>query len=101
MPAPTQLAFSHKEVVTALLKAQGIHDGIWALYVKFGMRGMNVGASDDDLQPTALVPILALGLQKFDKITNISVNAAEVNPAPSPLKRVGSGKTPKAKTGKG
>jgi hypothetical protein len=32
------------------------------------------------LLPAAIVPILEIGLQKFDKETNLSVNAAEVNP---------------------
>ena len=36
MAEATQLVFSYKEVVTALIKAQGLHEGIWGLYVKFG-----------------------------------------------------------------
>ena len=81
MAETTQLTFTHREVVTALLKQQGIHVGIWGLYVQFGIRAMNVGAGDDDLQPTALVPITAIGLQKFDKVNNLAVDAAVVNPA--------------------
>ena len=78
MAEPTQIVFSHKEVAEALITQQGIRDGIWGLYIKFGIKGMNVGSSDDDLQPTAVVPILQIGLQKFDKVNNISVDAARI-----------------------
>jgi hypothetical protein len=97
MPEPTQISFSHKEVATALLKEQKIHDGIWGVYIRFGIKGMNIGANDEDLQPSAIVPVLSIGLQKFDKVNNLSVDAAEVNPAPITLKRIGAGKTSAAK----
>lgn len=97
MPEPTQISFSHQEVATALVKAQGIHDGIWGLFIKFGIRAMNVGTGDADLQPSAIVPVLSIGLQRFEKINNLSVNAAEVNPATKPPKLIGAGKTKAAK----
>ncbi len=80
MAEPTQVVFSHKEVVEALVKQQGIHDGIWGLFIKFGIKGVNVGQSESDIAPAAVVPILAIGLQKFEKEHNISVDAAKVNP---------------------
>ena len=83
MAEASQIIFSYKEVVTALLKQEGIHEGVWGIYVKFGIKGANFGESDDTLTPTAIVPVLALGLQKFEKINNLSVDAAVVNPATS------------------
>ena len=88
MPEPTQLKFSHKEVATALIKANKIHEGIWGVLVNFGLRGMNVGGSDDDLQPSAIVPVLSIGLQQFEKVNNLSVDAAEVNPKPTAAGRL-------------
>lgn len=82
MPEIAKVNFSHKEVVSALLKLQGIHKGIWGLYVEFGIGAGNVGPSTDEMQPAAIIPVLKIGLQKFDAITNISVDAAEVNPIP-------------------
>jgi hypothetical protein len=81
MAEATQIIFKHKEVVEALLKKHGIHEGIWGLYVKFGIQGMNVGLTEADIVPAAIVPILELGLQKFDKENNLAVDAAKVNPA--------------------
>ena len=97
MPEQTQITFTHKEIATALVKAQGIHEGIWAVFIKFGLRGMNVGANEDDLQPTAVVPVLAVGLQRAESLSNISVDAAVVNPAPGRARIVGTGKTENAK----
>ena len=75
-----QIVFTHKELATLLIKSQSIHEGWWGIFVKFGIRGANVGQSSSDLLPAAIVPILEIGLQKFDKETNLSVDAAAVNP---------------------
>lgn len=82
MPEATQITFKHKELAEILVKQQGIHDGIWGLYVRFGLGAQNVGVSDADLNPTAIIPVLEIGLQKFEKETNISVDATKVNPKP-------------------
>jgi hypothetical protein len=82
MPEASQLSFSYKEVVTALLKAANIHEGTWAVFVRFGLGAANVGQTDNDVQPAAIVPLLEIGIQKFEKETNISVDAAKVNPKP-------------------
>lgn len=81
MAESNQIAFTHKELATLLIKKQGIHKGYWGIFVKFGIQGANVGQSPSDLMPAAIVPILEIGLQKFAEETNISVNAAEVNPS--------------------
>lgn len=71
---------SHKQVVEALLKLHNIHEGIWGLYIRFGIAATNAGANEQELMPAAIVPVMEIGLQKFDKETNISVDAAKVNP---------------------
>jgi len=83
MAEPTQIVFSHTEVVQALLKQQQIHEGIWGIYIKFGIKAANVGMSPSDLLPAAIVPVIEIGLQKFDEENNLAVDAAKVNPAAS------------------
>lgn len=80
MPQPTHFNFSHKDVATALIKHQNIQSGIWGLHVKFGIKAMNVGVGDDDLQPSAVIPVLSIGLERFYRLNNLSVDAALVNP---------------------
>jgi hypothetical protein len=88
MPETSQLTFSFKEIVIALVKAQDIHEGIWGLFVNFGLSAQNVGPNENELRPSAMLPILSLGLQKFEKETNLSVDAAKVNPKLVPLSKL-------------
>jgi hypothetical protein len=85
MPEVANIVFSYKEVATALLKEQGIHEGLWSLFVRFGLNAANLGPSDDDLKPCAIIPILEIGLQKADKENSVTVDAAKVNPRPSAI----------------
>jgi hypothetical protein len=82
MAEPTQIVFSYKEVAEALLKQENIHDGVWGLYIEFGIAAANVGPDKDNLKPAAIVPLMKIGLQKFEEENNLSVNAALVNPLP-------------------
>jgi hypothetical protein len=79
MAETSQITFSHKEVVEALLRKQGIKTGIWGLYVRFGLKATNVGMSEADLNPAAIVPVLEIGLQRFDKESNLAIDAAKIN----------------------
>jgi len=80
MAEPSQITFSHKEVAEALVRKQGIHNGIWGLFVKFGMQATNIGESQNEVKPAAIIALLEIGLQKFEKENNISVDAAKINP---------------------
>jgi hypothetical protein len=80
MAEASQILFTYKEIAEALVRQQGLRDGIWGLVAKFGISAANIGENEGDLKPAAILPILALGLQKFDKENNLSVDAAKVNP---------------------
>jgi hypothetical protein len=76
--------YSFKELAALMVRDQGIHEGCWGLAVRFGISATNAGVSDSDLRPTALVPIVEIGLQKFEEVNNLSVDASEVNPPAKP-----------------
>lgn len=84
MAQPNQIMYSFKELAALMVKDQGMHEGYWGLSVRFGISATNAGVSESDLRPTALVPIVEIGLQKFEEVNNLSVDAAEVNPAARP-----------------
>lgn len=88
MAEPTLITYSFKELATLLVKEQGLHEGYWGIYAKFGITAANAGPTDADLRPTALVPILELGLQRYEELNNLSVDAAEVNPRPGSKRSV-------------
>jgi hypothetical protein len=80
MAEVTQISFKHSEIVELLIKKQGIHEGIWGMFVKFGLTASNIGPTETDVTPAAIVGVLEIGLQKFEKETNIALDAAKVNP---------------------
>jgi len=87
MAEASQITFSYKEVAEALVKNHDLHEGIWGLFVKFGLAASNIGPNETDLKPAAMVAVLELGLQRFDKENNLSVDAAKVNPKGRSAKR--------------
>ncbi len=80
MADATQYMYKIKEVTVLLLKDQQIHEGHWQIAINFGFGAANVGPSEAELAPAAVVPVLAIGIQRFPEKTPLSVDAAEVNP---------------------
>jgi hypothetical protein len=82
MAESTEIMFDYKDVVELLVKKQNLHDGIWSLHIRFGMKATNIGSSADsnDHVPTAMVGVLQIGIHRVDKENNLSIDAAKVNP---------------------
>ena len=73
--------FSHKELAEILIKSQEIHEGLWGITAKFGLgAGMVSLAPGNDLMPGAIVPVIEIGIQKFENATPFTADAAKVNP---------------------
>ena len=80
MPEATQIVFKHAEVVELLIKKQNIHQGVWGLFIKFGMNATNAGPTEAEIMPAVIIGVLEIGLHKFEKESNIALDAAKVNP---------------------
>lgn len=83
---------TYKEVIEALIKHQNIHNGIWQLYIEFGISGGNMpispeGGQDLRLSPVAIVPITKIGLLRVDKENPLAFDASKVNPASKPVRK--------------
>ena len=92
MAKARQYTFSYPEVAEALVKKLNLHEGLWGIYVKFGIQGANLGPSDDKLVPAAIIPILNLGLQRFEEANSLTVDASKVNPPSGRSRKKGSKK---------
>lgn len=75
-----QYAFSLKEVATALIKQQGLREGTWGIYAEFGLAAGNIKDPAGQALPAAIIPIVKLGLQRFEADHPLAVDAAAVNP---------------------
>jgi hypothetical protein len=84
MPEASQYMFKHKELVAMMIKEAGLHEGKWALAINFGFAAINAGPGPDQMNPTAVAGVQAIGLQKAadDSPPALVVDAAEVNPRP-------------------
>ena len=89
MPETKNMVFTFKEIAAALIRETDIHEGLWGLFVKFGLAGANIQSAPgkEDLRPAAVIPILELGIQRFDESNNLTVDASEVNPKPKAKKK--------------
>jgi hypothetical protein len=93
---PEGFFFSHREIATDLIKKQGIHEGRWKLTLELGLGGNSLPLKKPDgtqeLHPAGLVLVTAIGITRTEEVNNLTVDAAEVNPAPATRKRSKAGK---------
>lgn len=89
MAEATQFIFSYSEVVEALIKKQGINEGIWGINFEFGLGAINVNkeVGSKDVAPAAFLIIQKIGINRVTEENSLTVNAAEVNPAPNTAKK--------------
>lgn len=84
MPEAKIFEYTYKELAEVLVRNQDLHEGQWGIYIKFGIRGGNIAAGPGgDVTPAAIIPVLKIGIQRFDEANNLTVDASEVNPKPS------------------
>lgn len=94
MAEANQILFDYKEVAEALIKKHGLHEGMWGVYLEFGLGTANLNTEQvpDSLTPAAIVAVRRIGLQRFPEPNNLTVDAAQVNPPPIASKRPHSSK---------
>ena len=83
MPEVNQYTFKYPEVIEALVKMAGLHEGKWQLVMSFGLAAANMGPTAAELVPGAAVAVTGIGLQKAtpESPESLTVDAAIVNPA--------------------
>lgn len=57
--------------------------------VRFGIQAANISLGGGDPVPSAIVPVLEIGIQREPNVTPLTVDAAVVNPAPTAQKKKG------------
>jgi hypothetical protein len=86
MPEASQIKFSYKELAEILVKQQGIHEGYWSIYMRFGLNAVNVSLNEGAFFPSAVIPVIEVGINRDPELMPLGVDAAEVNPAPETTK---------------
>ena len=62
----TQIGFTYREVIEALLRQQKITEGCWTLSVDFSFGAVTAGPTPDESHPTAVVSVTGFGLVKVE-----------------------------------
>ena len=86
MADATQFTFDLREVTTALIKQQGLHEGNWMAAFEFTLGAGLIGPTPAEAWPSALVQAKTVLLVRQTvplSHPHLTVDAAEVNPAPS------------------
>ncbi|WFP76351.1 hypothetical protein [Mesorhizobium sp. WSM4906] len=83
MPDIKQYEFTYKEVLEALVKQAGLHEGKWQLVLNFGLAAANMGPTPSQVVPGAAVAVAGIGLMKAvaDSPEALVIDAGEVNRA--------------------
>lgn len=82
MPEINQYQFKYNEVIEALIKQAGLHEGRWQLIMHFSLTGANMGPSESEIVPGAALAVTAIGLQKAppNAPASLTMDASVVNP---------------------
>lgn len=79
VPSGEVMTFTYKEVVEALLRYKGLHEGIWELHFGFALSAVNMGnPKTGEFTPAAILPVAKIGIQRTDKETNLSADASSL-----------------------
>lgn len=78
MAEPTLIKFSFQELAKLMVKQQGLKEGYWGIFLRFGISGANLGPTEETIVPAAIVPVLEIGLQKFEGPGPLAVDAAKI-----------------------
>ena len=85
MAEPGSYNFELREVITALIKQQGLHEGLWVFGVEFQFAVGTFGPTPADARPGVILQIGKVTLARKEAATpdELAVDAAVVNPAPA------------------
>jgi hypothetical protein len=91
MAEATQFSFDFREVATAMIKQQGLHEGLWMVAFEVNFVAGVLGTTPPTSMPSVLVQMTKLQLIRQDQVPppnpHLTVDAAEVNPPGGHKKR--------------
>jgi hypothetical protein len=80
MAEASQYTVPYKELAELLVKRLDIHEGFWSVFLKFGIQATNMSLNNAPYAPTAIVPVLEIGINRETELMPLAVDAAVVNP---------------------
>ena len=86
MPEINLYSFKYQEVLEALIKKAGLHEGKWQITMTFGLAAANMGPSPAEVVPGAAVAVQSIGLIRATAESPEALvgDAAVINPGHGP-----------------
>ncbi len=77
-----QFDYTNQELISLILKQNGIHEGDWVLAAKLTFSAMNIAtlADGSDASPAGVVALTGIRIERVSEPQPFSVNATVVNP---------------------
>lgn len=85
--AQQQIVYSHKDLITLLLKDQGIHEGMYDISIELQIAVGGFGPTPEQVLPGAMLGVSRIGIAKAHQVGPNTVDAAVVNPKKIAVKR--------------
>lgn len=86
MAEQSPVLLSFKEFAELIVKQRGIHEGLWGIHTRFGLTVANFNFESQDeptvvqMRPAAIASLVEIGIRRFEKMNDLCVDAAIVNP---------------------
>lgn len=76
----TEFSFTHKELMSMMLKEADIHEGLWSFSVNFRLGAGAFGPTEAEVAPTGFVGVDSLGIRRAPQTGPLVFDAADLNP---------------------
>jgi hypothetical protein len=82
MPEIKTYTLTLPEIAETLVKKLDLHEGLWGVYLEFGIGAGHVPGTPEGqtIAPAVIGVVQKIGIQRFDSPNNLTVDAATVNP---------------------
>jgi hypothetical protein len=89
MPEIKTYTLNLSEIADVIIKTLDIHEGLWGVYLEFGLGAANIPANPEGkaIAPAIIGLVQKIGIQRFDSPNNLTVDAARSNPLKTGKKR--------------
>nr|WP_199046808.1 hypothetical protein [Dyella sp. ASV24] len=85
MADASRYEFNWEEIAAALVRQQGINDGLWTISVNFQFTGKNINVEGKPMRPGFVGSLSNVSLMRVTQaVPGLTVDAARVNPRLTP-----------------
>lgn len=78
--ADDKYIYDLRQLIEALIKDQGLHEGYWGIGLEFGFGAATFGQTAEEAMPTAFVQVSRVRLVRGESELPLCIDASKINP---------------------